>query len=191
MEVEGGLGSIAIQYAKYIGCDVFATAGNNEKIKLCERLGAKLCINYTKEDFCERVKLETQGKGVDIILDCVGKSYLEKNVDCLSIGGSLIITGTMVFYPMITSKDEVDTMFDIDLRIIDQKKISILGASLLCVPDEVIVNMLAKAVDIVWPLVSKGDIEPVIGKVFNFSEATDALIAMVGFRFPGKVLLVP
>ncbi|XP_073144980.1 uncharacterized protein [Henckelia pumila] len=62
----GGIDFIAIQYVKHIGCKVFAAAGTEEKLRICKLLGAEVCINYEKEDFCKRVKAETGETGYKI-----------------------------------------------------------------------------------------------------------------------------
>lgn len=90
-----GIGTFAIQIAKYLGVKVFVTAGNKEKLTFCKDLGADVCINYKTEDFVARVKEETGGKGVDVILDNVGGPYLQKNLDSLNIDGRLFIIGFM------------------------------------------------------------------------------------------------
>src|SRR3954452_23159091 len=67
-----GIGTTAIQLAKAFGARVFATAGNAEKCKACEALGADRAINYRDEDFAEAIGEATGGKGVDVVLDMVG-----------------------------------------------------------------------------------------------------------------------
>ncbi|KAG8377253.1 hypothetical protein BUALT_Bualt08G0009000 [Buddleja alternifolia] len=176
----GGVGSFVIQYAKYMGCDVFATEGNKEKLQLCQELGAKVCINYKTEDFCKRVKAETKGKGVNIILDLVGRDYIEKNFDCLAIGGALIVIGY---------ETGSNTIFD--LQKLYQKKISVLGAWTQRLSNEKIEQLLIEAQNDVWPLISRGHITPIIGKAFKFSEAVNAHRAKEKYVFPGKILLVP
>ncbi|MBA0623331.1 hypothetical protein Godav_008802 [Gossypium davidsonii] len=88
-----GIGTFAIQIAKSKGATVFATAGNEEKLAFCKSLGADLCINYKTEDFVACVKEETGGKGVDVILDCIGAAYLQRNLDSLNFDGRLCIIG--------------------------------------------------------------------------------------------------
>ncbi|MFQ6661817.1 hypothetical protein Gotur_029848 [Gossypium turneri] len=80
-----GIGTFAIQIAKSKGATVFATAGNEEKLAFCKSLGADLCINYKTEDFVACVKEETGGKGVDVILDCIGAAYLQRNLDSVDV----------------------------------------------------------------------------------------------------------
>ncbi|KAK8580696.1 hypothetical protein V6N13_143760 [Hibiscus sabdariffa] len=88
-----GIGTFAIQIAKAKGATVFVTAGNEEKLAFCKKLGADVCINYKTEDFVSRVKEETGGKGVDVILDCIGAAYLQRNLDSLNFDGRLCIIG--------------------------------------------------------------------------------------------------
>ncbi|PNX91771.1 quinone oxidoreductase PIG3-like protein, partial [Trifolium pratense] len=88
-----GIGTFAIQIAKYIGAKVFVTAGSEEKLTFCKSLGADVGINYKTEDFVERVKEETGGQGVDVILDCMGASYYKRNLDSLNFDGRLFIIG--------------------------------------------------------------------------------------------------
>ncbi|XP_030528808.2 quinone oxidoreductase PIG3-like isoform X3 [Rhodamnia argentea] len=88
-----GIGTFAIQMAKYYGARVFVTAGSEEKLAACKDLGADVCINYKTEDFVARVKEETAGKGVDVILDCVGAPYFQRNLDSLNFDGRLFIIG--------------------------------------------------------------------------------------------------
>ncbi|WP_163413929.1 zinc-binding dehydrogenase, partial [Escherichia coli] len=71
-----GIGSTAIQIAKRHGARVITTAGSAEKCRFCEALGADAAINYREADFAEEIKTNTGGKGVDVILDMIGASYL-------------------------------------------------------------------------------------------------------------------
>uniref|UniRef100_N1QU16 Quinone oxidoreductase PIG3 n=1 Tax=Aegilops tauschii TaxID=37682 RepID=N1QU16_AEGTA len=80
-----GIGTFAIQIAKHLGIKVFVTAGSEEKLAACAGLGADVCINYKTEEFVARIKEETNGKGVDVILDNVGGPYLQRNLDSLAV----------------------------------------------------------------------------------------------------------
>src|ERR1700716_1422221 len=86
-----GIGVTAIQLATALGHTVFATAGSDEKCWACEELGAKLAINYRTEDFFEKVKEATGGKGADVILDMVGGDYIAREINCLADDGRLVI----------------------------------------------------------------------------------------------------
>lgn len=69
------------------------TAGSNDKLQACKKLGADVGINYKTEDWVARVKEETCGRGADVILDVMGASYLSKNTESLAVDGRLIVLG--------------------------------------------------------------------------------------------------
>ncbi|XP_073143679.1 uncharacterized protein [Henckelia pumila] len=179
-DTAGGIDFIAIQYVKHIGCKVFAVAGTEEKLRICQRLGADVCINYKKEDFCKRVKAETGEKGVDIILDASGRDYFQNNMDCLAEGGSVVISG-----------HKIGSRVDVDLSFLVKKGISIIGADVANISylerEQIWYDVAAKF----WPLIEDGHIEPIIGKIFSFTEVAEAHTALEEGCIPGKLLLVP
>ncbi len=89
----GGSGSAAIQLAKDVGATVIATAGSEDKLKLCRELGADVTIDYTTGDFAEVVLAETGGKGVDVIFDNVGEAVWESSLKSLSYNGRYVMMG--------------------------------------------------------------------------------------------------
>ncbi|KFQ31212.1 Quinone oxidoreductase PIG3, partial [Mesitornis unicolor] len=90
-----GVGLAAIQLVRLAKAVPIVTAGTEEKLKAASTAGAAAGFNYKNEDFSEKVLEFTQGSGVDIILDCVGGSYWEKNLNCLSTDGRWIIYGLL------------------------------------------------------------------------------------------------
>ncbi len=88
-----GIGTMAIQLAHQRGSRVFTTAGTPRKLDFCRELGADIAINYREDDFAERIGAETDGAGVDVILDNMGASYLPRNIETLAMGGRLIVLG--------------------------------------------------------------------------------------------------
>ena len=86
-----GIGVTAIQMAKAFGATVVVTAGSDEKCAACVVLGADHAINYKAADFAEEVKKITHGKGVDVILDMVGGSYVAREIECMAEDGRLVI----------------------------------------------------------------------------------------------------
>ena len=86
----GGVGHIAIQLAKLRGCQVICTASRDQSIRLCEKLGADLVINYKEEDFVKRVKAETEDEGCDVVLDCVGGEVFDRSARCVSVNGQIV-----------------------------------------------------------------------------------------------------
>src|SRR5450755_1250178 len=86
-----GIGTTASMLCQAWGAAVFATAGTAAKCEACLSLGAQHAINYREADFATEVKRLTQKRGVDVVLDLIGGSYLERNVDCLAMEGRLTI----------------------------------------------------------------------------------------------------
>jgi NADPH:quinone reductase len=85
----GGVGLIACQWAKHLGYQLIATAGSDEKCQLALQHGATHAINYRTDNFVERVKAITEGKGVKVVYDSVGKDTFDGSLDCLRPFGLL------------------------------------------------------------------------------------------------------
>jgi len=85
----GGVGHIAIQLAKAHGCRVLTTAGHDDSIALCKQLQADEVINYKQHDVAERVKELTDGRGCEVVLDCVGGDVFKQCLDCVAPEGRL------------------------------------------------------------------------------------------------------
>ncbi|XP_073148397.1 uncharacterized protein [Henckelia pumila] len=148
--------------------------GTEEKFLFCKMLGADVCINYKKQNFPERVRAETGGKGVDIIVDLSGGDYFQQNVDCLATGGSLVNLGFKGVFD-----------FDIEISVLGAKDISVVGN------EERLKCNLSAAVVKLWPIIEAGYVRPIIGRVLSFSQVAEAHRALEDFRFPGKLLLAP
>jgi NADPH2:quinone reductase len=86
----GGVGHVAIQLAKLAGCEVFTMAASEESIELAKEVGADLVINYKKEDFAQAVLHETNGRGAEVIVDCVGGETFEKCPDAVAVEGCIV-----------------------------------------------------------------------------------------------------
>jgi NADPH:quinone reductase len=89
----GGVGQIAGQWGKHLGATMIGTAGSPEKVELAKSLGYAHVINYTTEDFVERVKKITDGEGVDVAYDSVGKTTWLGSLDCLKPRGMFATFG--------------------------------------------------------------------------------------------------
>ena len=89
----GGVGQIFCQWAKNLGCKVIGTVGSDEKIVLAKKNGCDEVINYSKEDFSKKVMEITEGKGLPVVYDGVGKSTFEKSVKCLKTRGMMVSFG--------------------------------------------------------------------------------------------------
>ena len=89
----GGVGQIFCQWAKSIGIKVIGTVGNNEKKELAKKYGCDEVINYSEEDFAKKVLELTDGLGVPVVYDGVGKSTFEKSCECLQVRGTMVSFG--------------------------------------------------------------------------------------------------
>ncbi len=89
----GGVGQIFCQWAKSLGCKVIGTVGSEEKVDLAKKNGCDEVINYSKEDFSKKIMEITDGKGLPVVYDGVGKSTFEKSVKCLKTRGMMISFG--------------------------------------------------------------------------------------------------
>jgi NADPH2:quinone reductase len=89
----GGVGSAAIQLGKAAGAMVIATAGSDEKVEVCRRLGADHAVNYKTQDFVEEVKKITGGRGADVVFDPVGGDVYDRSTKCIAFEGRLVLVG--------------------------------------------------------------------------------------------------
>ena len=89
----GGVGQIFCQWAKSLGCKVIGTVGSDEKINLAKKNGCDEVINYSKEDFAKKIMELTDGKGLPVVYDGVGKSTFEKSLECLKTRGMMVSFG--------------------------------------------------------------------------------------------------
>tara|TARA_B100001057_G_scaffold467375_1_gene525454 strand:- start:727 stop:1698 length:972 start_codon:yes stop_codon:yes gene_type:complete len=89
----GGVGQIFCQWAKSLGCKVIGTVGSDEKIQIAKNNGCDYVINYSKENFAEKVKEITNGEGVSVVYDGVGKKTFDGSIDCLKVRGMMVSFG--------------------------------------------------------------------------------------------------
>ena len=89
----GGVGQILCQWAKSLGCTVIGTVGSDEKIEIAKANGCDHVINYSKENFSEKVKEITNGDGVPVVYDGVGKKTFDGSIECLKIRGTMVSFG--------------------------------------------------------------------------------------------------
>ncbi len=173
-----GIGVTAILIAKALGHRVFVTAGSDEKCAACTQLGADLAINYKTQDFVEEIKKATNGKGVDVILDMVTGTYLQREIDCLADDGRIVIIAIMG-----GSKAEVNT------GQILRRRLTITGSTLRPRPVAFKHQITKELYQTVWPLLNAGQLKPVIYKTFSLEQAADAHRLMESSEHVGKIVL--
>ncbi|XP_008945113.1 PREDICTED: quinone oxidoreductase PIG3, partial [Merops nubicus] len=177
-----GVGIAAIQLARLAQAVPIVTAGSEEKLKATANAGAAAGFNYKNEDFSEKVLAFTQGSGVDVILDCVGGSYWEKNLSCLSTDGRWIIYGLL-------SGGEVHG--DLLARLLSKR--ASIHTSLLRSRDKEYKERLVKAfTEDVLPYFSGGaspHLQPVVDSVYPLHKIAEAHRMMEENKNIGKIVI--
>lgn len=173
-----GIGITAIQLAKQFGASVYTTVGNAEKIKACNQLGADAVFNYKEEDFVERVLELTDKKGVNVILDMVGGSYIQRNLNSLAIDGRLLQVAFLE-----------GSKASLDVQAIMRKRLTYTGATLRPRSDLQKAHIAQALQKNVWPLLENGKCLPVIDSVYPLDEVVKAHERMESSAHIGKIML--
>lgn len=173
-----GIGTTAIQLAKAFGATVFTTAGSAEKCEVCRQLGADVAIDYKTEDFVAVVKEKAGGKGVNVILDMVGGSYIARNYEAAAPQARLVQIAFME-----GSKVQIDFM-----RLM-LKRLSHMGSTLRSRPKAEKAAIAASLVEKVWPLIEAGKVKPVMDQSFPLEKASEAHARMETSAHIGKIML--
>ena len=175
-----GIGYAAIKLAKAHGATVFSTARTDEKCAAIRRFGADHAINYLEQDFAEVCRVETDGRGIDVIVDIIGGDYLPREVELLAHGGRLMIINL-----------RGGKRAEVDFGQVHSKHLTITGARLR--PRSIAEkSAICRALeDRVWPLFGDGTITPETHAMFPFSQAEQAHELMESSQHIGKILLTP
>jgi tumor protein p53-inducible protein 3 len=165
-----GVGTAAITLGKLAGLRVIVTAGSPEKCARCVAHGADLAINYSEEDFVERAR------GANVILDHIGASYLARDLECLSVGGRVVVIGSMGGPGTI----------ELNVGALLSKRQQIIGSTLRARSNEEKAAIVASFVTRFGDDLRAGRIRPVIDCSFPLAEAAEAHRAMKRDHF-GKI----
>ena len=166
--VGSGVGSVAVQIARLAGARVAVTSHSDEKLSRARALGAEIAINYLKCEWDVEIKRLMNDRGVDVIVDSIGKATFARSLDALNPGGRLVTFGT-------TS----GALTDLDIRKLYHKQLTILGTTMGS-PQE-FAQMLR--------VIDAGQIRPVIDRVFPLSDARLAHQYMDQQEQFGKIVL--
>jgi NADPH2:quinone reductase len=158
-----GIGVVAIQLARAFGAKVITTVGSADKCAACLKLGATRAVDYTREDFVEVVKAETEGRGVNVILDIVGGDYVERNIRSLAEDGRLV---NIAF--------QKGSKVTIDLIRVMLKRLTLTGSTLRIRSEEVKARIARAVEDKALPLVADGQVKILVDSTFPLSEAAKA-----------------
>lgn len=165
-----GVGSAALQIAKLYGARVIAATSTDQKAAKAKELGANEVINYKRENLLEEVRRLTAKRGVDIIIDHVGKSMWEQSIKSLTKGGKLVTCGATSGYDAVT-----------DLRYVYYKQLQILGSTMGRKGDLITI----------FKFVEQGKLKPVIDRVMPLREVREAHRIVEEGKHFGKIVLIP
>lgn len=176
-----GIGTTAIMLAKAFGAGfIAATAGNAAKCDACLALGADLAVDYKASDFVAEVLRETQGRGVDVVLDIVGGDYIARDLEALAFDGRIVCIATPAGR---TAK--------VNLGKLMQRRAAVMGSALRARSVEQKAAIAAQLRERVWPLLpSRDPIRPVNDSVFPLHDAAQAHRRMEESAHVGKIVLV-
>lgn len=175
----GGVGLLLVQWAKQLGATVIATAGNDEKAELVRAHGADHVIVYTRENFTERTRALTNGRGVDVVYDSVGRATFLGSLD------SLRPLGLMVSFGNASGKVE-----PFDIGLLAQKGSLFLTRPTLFTYIARREDLLAMAEEL-FAAIRQGWLDVKIGQRFPLSQAAEAHRALESRRTIGATLLLP
>ncbi|HEU4364278.1 MAG TPA: zinc-binding dehydrogenase [Candidatus Krumholzibacteria bacterium] len=163
-----GVGIACIQIAKVAGARVFAAASSAEKLDVCRSLGADVLIDTSREDFARRIREETGRRGVDVVVDYVGRDTWVNSLKSLARGGRLVTCGATTGY----NPEE-------DLRHVFYRQLEIIGSTMGSR------NELMAALKLVFA----GRMKPVVGAVHDMKDIAAAHAAMEERRAIGKIAI--
>jgi putative PIG3 family NAD(P)H quinone oxidoreductase len=173
-----GVGTAAIQMCRAFGSPCFVTAGSSEKLETCLSLGAAAGSNRHEGSFLASAQAFAGEEGVGVILDPVGAGYLADNLSLLGLGGRLVLIGLMG-----------GTKAEIDLAQLMMKRARVIGSTLRARPLVEKAAVMAELESKVWPLIEKGEIKPIIEKMFPIEEVSQAHDLVASDKTTGKVIL--
>lgn len=170
-----GLGTAVIQIATAFGNPVFATAGDEDKLEVCRKLGATGTWNRKNGSFVDAVK---SWGGVDMVLDPVGGGYIKDDQKVLSADGRILLIGLME-----------GRFAEVDLGVMLMKRHRLIGSTLRSRSVKDKGRVLQELYRHVWPLLVAGQIEPVIDSTWPIRQAEEAMAHVAANKNTGKVLL--
>jgi len=173
-----GVGTAALQLARLIGAKAYVTA-SAEKHAICKSLGAKHCIDYKTEDFAQRIQTLTEGRGVDVVLDFLGASYLDGNLKALGMDGRMVLLAVMGGAQAT----------GINLGMVLMKRLKIQGSTLRARTLDYKTALTSAFMEMAWTHFASGNLYPVVDKIFPWKDVAQAHLYMEENRNQGKIVL--
>jgi NADPH2:quinone reductase len=174
----GGVGIVAVQIAKAAGARVIGTVSSANKAALVTEYGADDVINYATQDFAVEANRLTDGRGVDLILDAVGATTLDKGITCLAPFGHLILYGRAGGPPE-----------PLNLFRLFEKSTKVSGFTLYTVA--AVPDVMRRGIEESFKLIADGKLKLLVGKSFPLAEAADAHKFIESRQSTGKLVLIP
>jgi NADPH2:quinone reductase len=176
-----GIGTTAIMFAKALGARPIATAGSAEKCAVCLAAGAEAAIDYKRQDFVEEALRITHGRGVDVVLDIVGGSYLARNVAAVAQDGRIACIAT-----------QGGAKAELDIGELMRRRATIFGTALRPRTVEQKAAIAGALRARIWPLLpARNPIRPIVDRVYPFADAAQAHRRMEASEHAGKIVLTP
>lgn len=173
-----GVGTAALQLVRLLGATAYVTA-SADKHALCTALGATHCIDYKTEDFANVIKEYTEGRGVDVVLDFLGASYLERNLQALAMDGRMVMLATMGGAQAP----------NVNLGQVLMKRLRIQGSTLRARSLTYKTELTTAFMNLTWSHFATGQLFPVVDKVFDWEEVAQAHLYMEENKNQGKIVL--
>lgn len=174
-----GIGTAGIQLVTRLGGDAVVTVGTEEKAQACRDLGASLAVDYKAvEDFAAAIRDARDGRGVEVVLDIIGGSYLRSNLSVLEPDGRMVIIGLMG-----------GAKAEIDLSAVMRKRLTVRGSTLRARPVPAKAALAERMVAEVWPGFADGSLAPVVHTTFALEDVAQAHALMESSDHIGKILL--
>ncbi|MBF0287616.1 MAG: NAD(P)H-quinone oxidoreductase [SAR324 cluster bacterium] len=174
-----GVGTAAIQIAKWKQARVFVTISTEKKSSACQNLGADIPINYRESDFAAKVLEATAGKGVDVLIDFIGAAYMKQNLNCLALDGHMVMLALM-------GGHKVEN-FPIGKLL--QKRLTLTGTTLRNRSLAYKRKLSQEFTSVCLPKFETGDFKPVIDQIMPWGEVKAAHQHMESNQHIGKIVL--
>ncbi len=175
----GGVGQFFCQWAKSLGLKVIGTVGNDEKVDIAKKYGCDEVINYSKEDFAKKVLEFTNGLGVSVVYDGVGKTTYDKSIECLKLRGTMVSFGNASgpLDPIIVSKS------------LQPKGIYFVRPAM----NQYFTNSeeIQEAANMLFKQISSGNVKIEIYKKYKLEEAVQAHKDLEGRKITGPAVIIP
>jgi NADPH2:quinone reductase len=172
----GGVGTAAVQLGRLMGFETFGTASSDEKLERLRALGLNHAINYTREDYEQKVKELTSGEGVDVVFESLAGEHTAKSLRCCAYLGRVVLFGSST-----GERPKFDTL------AMYERSLSAHGLWLSRLARNR--ALIDQAMAWMQPWIDSGKLQPVIGAKFPLEAAADAFRLLAGRKSFGKVVL--